>query len=51
MIKCYHLYFRQEDQLVRMNEQRIGHGAQQIRMAIGIAKVRADGNNAYFREV
>ena len=30
MLKCYHLYFKQEAQSVRMNEQKIGDGAQQV---------------------
>ena len=30
MIKCLHLYFKQEDQSVRMNEQRTGDGAQRV---------------------
>ena len=34
---------------VRINEQRAGDGTASI--AIRIAKVRADGNNAYFQEV
>ena len=41
--------FQARRSIVRMNEQRIGHGTASI--AIGIAKVRADGNNAYFQEV
>ena len=30
MTECQHLYFKQEDQSVRMNEQRTDHGAQQV---------------------
>ena len=29
-MECQHLCFRQEDQLVRMNEQRTGDGAQWV---------------------
>ena len=32
-MECQHLYFKQEDQLVRMNEQRTGNGTQQVLVA------------------
>ena len=29
-MECQHLYFKQEDQLVRMNEQRTDNGAERV---------------------
>ena len=46
MIECYHLYFKQEDQLYRMNEQRTGRWHTVI--AIGIGKVHANKNDGKF---
>ena len=34
-----------------MNEQRTGSGAQQVAIAIEIAKVSADRNDTYFQKV
>ena len=47
MTECLHLYFKQEDQLVRMNQQRTSNDGA-VSIAIGIAKVHTDRNSIYF---
>ena len=42
--------FQARRSIIRMNEQTIGHGAQRVAIAIGITKVRAYRNRAYFWE-
>ena len=45
-IECYHFYFKQVDQSVRMIET--DRPWCTVSVAIGIAKVYANGNNIYF---
>ena len=45
------VYLLNQDQLMRINEQRTDDGAEEVAMMIRIAKVHADGNNLYPQKV